>query len=134
MKSLLCCIFVILMMKTYLSANQLNDVIRGQSWKDLDTTSKAVYIKGVEDSVVLLGSANPKTKIVDAYDGILSQDAEQIEISVNRFYADRSNTNISAVDALLIISDYLKGMPRNKIDRLLAAFRQQSLKEIQHLK
>ena len=95
----------------FVSANPLNDVIRGQAWKGLDTTSKAVYIKGVEDSIVLLGSANPKTKILVAYDGILSQDVEQIEISINRFYADNDNINISIVDALLIISDYLKGMP-----------------------
>ena len=121
------------MTSVFVSANPLNDVIRGQAWKDLDNTSKAVYIKGVEDSIVLLGGANPKTRIIDAYDGILSQDVEKIEISANRFYADNGNINISAVDALLIISDYLKGMPQGKIDRLLAAFRQQSLKEIQHL-
>lgn len=122
------------MTSAYISANPLNDVIRGRSWKDLDTTSKAVYIKGVEDSIVLVGSANPKSKIIEAYNGILSKDVEQIEISVNRFYDNKDNTNISAVDALLIISNFLKGMPQNKIDHLLTAFRQQSLKEIQQIK
>ena len=134
MKRLFCCILVLLMTAACVSANSLNDVIRGQAWKDLDTTSKAVYIKAVEDSIVLLGSANPKTKILVAYDGILSQDVEQIEISINRFYTDNDNINISVVDALLIISEYLKGMPQIKIDHLLIAFREQSLKEIQHFK
>jgi len=134
MKRFLWCLALVLITRAQLPAYQLNDVIRGQTWKGLDTTSKAVYIKGVEDSIVLLGSANPRTKIMDAYGGILSQDVEQIEISINRFYADNNNINISVVDALLIISDYLKGMPQNKIDSMLAAFREQALKEIQHVK
>ncbi len=134
MKKSILCFFVLLLPLAFISANPLNDVIRGQAWKDLDNTSKAVYIKAVEDSVVLLGSANPKTKLVNAYDGILSQDVEKIEMSVNRFYADKDNINISVVDALLIISDYIKGMPQDKIDRLLAAFRQQSMREVQNIK
>ena len=134
MKKISCCICTVLLSAIIVSANPLNDVIRGRAWKDLDNTSKAVYIKGVEDSIVLLGSANPKTRIVGAYDGILSQDVEKIEMSLDRFYLDKDNVNISVVDALLIISDYLKGMPQDKIDRLLAAFRQQSLKEIQNFK
>jgi hypothetical protein len=52
---------------------------------------------------------------------------------LNNFYSDNENINISAVDALLIISDYSKGMPRSKVDGLLAAFRQQALKEIQQI-
>lgn len=133
-KKTVCLVIVMLAAGANISASPLNDVIRGKSWKELDTTSKAVYIKGVEDSIVLLGSANPGTKILTAYDGILSKDVEKIGASLDNFYADGDNLNISAVDSLLIISDYLKGMPQNKIDRLLTAFRQQSLKEIQHLK
>jgi hypothetical protein len=110
-------------------AYQIDDVIRGHTWKALDTTSKSVYIKGVEDSIILLGSANTKTKILSAYDSILSQDIEQIEVSVNKFYSDEDNINISVVDALLIISDSIKGMPQDKLDSLLSAFRQQALNE-----
>jgi hypothetical protein len=134
MKLLLLCIISIILARSYLTAYPLDDVIRGHTWKALDITSKSVYIKGVEDSIILLGSANPKTKLLSAYDSILSQDMEHIEVQLNKFYSDEDNINISVVDALLIIADSIKGMPSGKLDSLLSAFRRQALKETQHNK
>ena len=103
----------------------------GVTWQNLvvgtpaeTTTRKTFYVDGLYDmSVFWSQHAMLRHGAVDYDDAFIGMNVGQIRDGLDSFYSDSNNLQIPIVDAVLIVRLQNAGIPKKKVDQIIAEFK-----------